>query len=79
MKWKSSDAHISDIVFSPDSQHLYVASKTGGLSKSGAAPWRGWEDNVRIWNVNTGQVINTIGTMFRKLDGLTISPDGTSC
>lgn len=75
-KEKSGIARISEIEFSPDSQYLYVATQTYGLSKTGAEPWQGWDDKVRIWDVHSGHPIDTIGTKFRDLYGIALSSDG---
>lgn len=75
-KARSGIGRISDVVFSPDSQHLYVATKTAGLSRSGQGPWEGWDDHVRVWNVKSGQQIDTFGSEFRALEELTLSPNG---
>ena len=76
--WKAQSGigRISDVVFSSDSQHLYVATETAGLRRSGPGPWEGWDDQVRVWNVKSGQQINTFGSEFRALEELTLSPDG---
>ncbi|MCY3742339.1 MAG: T9SS type A sorting domain-containing protein [Candidatus Poribacteria bacterium] len=76
--WKAQSGvgRISDVVFSPDSQHLYVTTETAGLSRSAPGPWQGWDDQVRIWNVKSGQQIDTFGSEFRELKELTLSPNG---
>lgn len=66
--WEESGiGYISDAVFSPDSQRLYVATETGAQS---------WDDQVRIWDVASGQQLDTFGTEFRRLETLALSPDG---
>ena len=67
---------ISSMVFSPDSQRLYVASQTGALTWSGQGPWEGWDDQVSIWDVEFGKQIDTFGGDFYILDAIAISPDG---
>ena len=67
---------IEEITFSPDSQHLYVATSGRRLSQSGFNPWEGWDDKVRVWDVKSGQQIDTISTEFHGLDAITLSPDG---
>ena len=76
--WKSQSGigTISDVVFSPDSQHLYVATETAGLTWTDPGPWEGWDDQVRVWNVKSGQHIDTFGTEFRALEEITLSPNG---
>ena len=78
LHWKarSGIGTISDVVFSPDSQHLYVATETAGLSRSGSGPWEGWDDQVRVWHVKSGQQIDTFGSEFRQLEEITLSPNG---
>ena len=75
-KARSGIGRISDVVFSPDSQHLYVATQTAELSRSAPGPWQGWDDKVRVWNVKSGQQIDTFGSEFRELEELTLSPNG---
>ena len=67
--WKeqSGSGRISDVVFSPDSQHLYVATES---------TWQNWDDQVRVWNVPSGQQIDTFGSEFRALEAITLSPNG---
>ena len=48
----SGTGRISGMVFSRDSQRLYVATETSQLSRSGSNPWVGWDDQVRVWDVN---------------------------
>ena len=76
--WKeqSSSGRIADIVFSPDSQYLYVASQTGELNWSGQGPWKGWGDQVSVWGVESGKQIDTFGDDFYILDAIALSPDG---
>ena len=75
-KVRSGTGNISAVTFSPDSQHLYVATRTGGLRKSGTGPYEGWDDKVRVWDVKSGQQIDTFGPEeFRFLDTMTLSPD----
>lgn len=76
--WKAQNGigRISDVVFSPDSQHLYVATETAGLTWIDPGPWQGWDDQVRVWNVKSGQHIDTFGGGFRELEEITLSPNG---
>ena len=75
--WEESGiGNISGAVFSPDSQRLYVATETGELRSSDGETWEGWDDQVRIWDVASGQQLDTFGTEFRKLETLALSPDG---
>ena len=75
---RSGTGKISDLVFSPDSQRLYVANRTGTLHSSGLEPWKGWDDQIRVWDVESGQQINAFGSEFRFLDMITVSPDGNT-
>ena len=72
---KSGIGRISDAVFSPDSQRLYVSSWTGALQRSGPTSWEGWDDKVRVWDVKSGQQLDTFGTKFHDLETITLSPD----
>ena len=76
--WKAQSGigRISDVVFSPDSQHLYVASETDRLTWIDPGPRQGWDDQVRVWNVKSGQHIDTFGSEFRELEEITLSPNG---
>ena len=78
--WKAESgiSGISDFVFSPDSQRLYIASKTIRLHRSNLGPWQGWDDQVRVWDVNTRQQVDTFGSEFRSLKEITLSPDGNT-
>ena len=75
--WRKNSGigRISDAVFSPDSQRLYVSSRTGVLRRSGANPWEGWDDKVRVWDIKSGQQLDTFGTKFHDLEAITLSPD----
>ena len=67
---------IADAVFSPDSQHLYVANQTARLSRSSPDPWEGWDDQVSVWDVESEKQIDTFGDDFYELEAITLSPDG---
>ena len=71
----SGTGSISSMVFSPDSQRLYVTTGTSRLRRSGYDPWVGWDDQVRVWDINAGQQINVFGTGFRGLEAVTLSPN----
>ena len=73
---QSGIGRISDVVFSPDSQHLYVATETADLTWIDPGPRQGWDDQVRVWNVKSGQHIDTFGSEFRELEEITLSPNG---
>ena len=75
-KEKSAIGIILKVTFSPDSQRLYVASKTTSLRKSGTTYWTGWDDRVRVRDVQTGKQIQTVDTEFRSLEEIVLSPDG---
>ncbi len=76
--WRQTSGigRVSSMQFSPDSQHLYVATATSGLRRSGHGPWQGWDDQVYVWDINSGQQIDTFGTEFRYLNMMALSPDG---
>ena len=67
---------IADMVFSPDSQRLYVANQTARLSRSGPGPWEGWDDQISVWDVESGKQIHTFGDDFYHLEAIALSPDG---
>ena len=75
-KVPSGIGRISDVIFSPDSQHLYVATETDRLTWIDPGPWQGWDDQVRVWNVKSGQHIDTFGSEFRELEEIMLSPNG---
>ena len=75
---KNGNGRISGVVFSPDNQYLYVASNTRSLRRTGTDPYMGWDDIVRIWDVNSGRLVDTIETEFRRLQKITLSPNGNT-
>ncbi len=66
---------ISNVVFSPDSQNMYVATSTAGLRRSGFTPYTGWDDKVRVWDVMSGEKIDTFSTDFHFLQSIILSPN----
>ena len=75
-KAKNGDDRVVDIQFSPNSQKLYVATNTAGLSRTGYEPWKGWDDKVRVWDVKSGQLLDSFNTEFRRQLAMNLSPDG---
>ena len=73
---KRGYGRVSSLAFSPDSQHLYVTTETSRLSRSNYDPWVGWDDQVRVWDVKSGQRIDVFGGEFRRLGAITLSPSG---
>ena len=73
---KSGIERIADVVFSRDSRHLYVATQTGTLHRSHLNAWTGWDDQVDVWDVKSGQQLDTFGADFYFLDTIELSPDG---
>ncbi len=69
---------ITEISFSPDNLRIYVSTHTTGLRKTGTDPWVGWDDKVRIWDVETGRLIDTYETEFKRLTSVIVSPNGKS-
>ena len=78
--WKeqSGIGSVAECVFSPDSKRLYVATATStyALSPSGDGTWEGWDDQVRVWDVKSGQQIESYGSEFCHLETIALSPDG---
>ena len=74
-KWSGS-GRVSSMAFSPDSQRLYVTTETSRLRRSNYGPWIGWDDQVRVWDINSGRQIDVFGDEFRRLEAITLSPDG---
>ena len=69
---------VAGIAFSPNSQHLYVGRQTTRLRWTTPGPWRGWDDNVSIYEVETGKQVDVFsGGDFYKLQAISLSPDGT--
>ena len=73
---ESGISRISDVVFSPNSRHLYVAVQTGTLNRSGGEPWQGWDDQVRVWDVASGKQLDAFGDDFYFLKAAALSPEG---
>ena len=73
---ESGISRISDVVFSPNSQHLYVAGQTGTLNRSGGELWQGWDDHVRVWDVASGKQLDAFGDDFYFLKAVALSPEG---
>ena len=74
---KSGIGGTSQVKFSPDGQHLYVANYTRVLGRYGSNPWEGWDDKVRVWNVKSGQLVDFFDAKFRsRLQTIVLSPDG---
>ncbi len=81
--WKKRGGvgRISGVAFSPDSQRLYVANETGVLHARGslAGPddpyWEGWDDKVRVRDVESGELVDTFGAEFYRLSAIKLSPD----
>ncbi len=74
---QSGIGYITDLEFSPDSQLLYVASRTGVLRGTGNNVYEGWDDKVRVLDVNTFEQIDRFQTEFRHLENISLSPDGS--
>ena len=73
---ESGIGRIADTVFSRDSQNLYVASRTGTLRWQGQQGWQGWDDHIRLWDVESGALHDTFGDDFYSLDAVALSPNG---
>ena len=88
---ESGIGRIADMVFSPDSQHLYVASRTGTLSWRGQGPWEGWDDTlspngqtfvsvsryfIKTWDVPSQKMRTLVSAESRLFREFAISPDG---
>ena len=76
-KWKSGygavweGGEVWKLLFSHDSQRLYVLTKTRGLS----ADNKRRDDHVRIWDVETGAQLGEFADEPIYLDHLSLSPD----
>ena len=68
-KWNSV-GNIASIAFSQDSQNLYVGNNWGVLNS------QRWNDQVRVWDIESGEQIDVFETGFNFLNTLTLSPDG---
>lgn len=75
-KLKSGSNYVTDVAFTPDSQHLYVATKTKYSTTRVTDPSGKWEDEIRVWDIHTGLQIDTIETKFHDIDKISLSPDG---
>ena len=77
---KTGIGGVSGIAFSPNSQHLYVGMQTTVLRWTTPGPWRGWDDKVSVWDVETRKQVDVFsGGDFYRLETLSLSPDGTKC
>ena len=76
--WKAQIGftRITDLAFSPNSQHLFVTTNMVGWRRSGTNPWEGWDVKIRVWDVNSGQQIDMFETEFKGLKTISISPNG---
>ena len=76
--WKvqKGNANVVECVFSADSKRLYIANSTYTLSPSADGTWEGWDDNVSVWDVRSGQQIDTVDSEFCFLRTIALSPDG---
>jgi WD40 repeat protein len=68
-KWNSI-GNIASMAFSPDSQRLYVGNKWGVLNS------QRWNDQVRVWDIESGEQVDVFETGFNFLNTLALSPDG---
>ena len=59
---ESGIGRIADTVFSPDSQYLYVASRTGTLRWRGQDHWEGWDEQLS----RDGQTFVSVSRYFIK-------------
>ena len=68
---------VSGVAFSPNSQHLYVGMQTTVLRWTTPGPWRGWDDKVSVYEVETGEQVDLFsGGDFYYLEQIALSPDG---
>lgn len=74
--FQSGIGYIADLKFSPNSQLLYVASKTDRLRGTVNGIYKGWDDKVLVWDINTFKQIDFIQTEFKYLSKIALSPDG---
>ena len=72
---RSGLGRIVDMQFSPNSQNLFVATATSGIRRSGTGHWQGWDDQVRVWDVESGQQTDKIGSEFSYIESIAISPN----
>jgi len=56
-KARSGIGNVAACTFSPDSQRLYVATRTGALNRLDDGTWEGWDDQGRVWDVKSRQQI----------------------
>ncbi len=74
-KKRSGFGRIKDMKFSPDSQNLYIATATSGVRRSSTGVMQGWDDQVRVWDVKSGQQNEMFGTEYRDLFNIAVSPN----
>lgn len=66
---------VIDVSFSPDSQRLYVTTRTGATRRFGFTPWEGWDDTVRVWDVASREQIDMFDTEFKRVSTSLLSPN----
>ena len=67
--------NVTGLSFSSDSKKLYVAQRSEPLSGDGKGGWQGWDDNVRVWNTESGEMIDRINTEYHGSKSISLSPD----
>lgn len=77
----SSDWLIRDLIFSPDSRYVYVASNTGavrGFLDRTTGVWveRRNIEPIKMWDVETKALIRVFETQGRDIQSLDVSPNG---
>lgn len=66
---------ITSVAFSPDGRLLATGS---GHARDGEEPWRCATGEVRLWDVETGQVVHVLEGDTDFVGNLHFSPDGTT-
>ena len=69
--WSGGEGEIQKLLFSADSQRLYVATQTGNW----AVDPNKRNDRVRVFDVHTGAQLNEFGDQLFILEDFSLSPD----
>lgn len=64
---KGHSDQIKSVAITPDGKYIV----SGGWDKT-----RGWDETIKIWDIKTGQCLNTLKGDSSSINSVTITPDG---